>query len=28
MEARQIENEKTGRSPLLVYPEGATTNNK
>lgn len=23
-----MENEKTGRSPLLVYPEGATTNNK
>jgi|LauGreDrversion4_2_1035121.scaffolds.fasta_scaffold3961938_1 lysophosphatidylcholine acyltransferase/lyso-PAF acetyltransferase len=28
MENRQLENEKTGRSPLLVYPEGATTNNK
>ena len=27
MEARQLENEKTGRSPLLVYPEGATSNN-
>ncbi len=25
---RQAENERTGRAPLLVYPEGATTNNR
>mmetsp|Transcript_5650 Transcript_5650/g.8936 ORF Transcript_5650/g.8936 Transcript_5650/m.8936 type:complete len:139 (+) Transcript_5650:392-808(+) len=28
IENRQRENEETGRSPILIFPEGATTNNK
>jgi len=28
IEARQAENEATGRSPILIFPEGATTNNE
>jgi len=28
IEARQLENEQTGRPPLLIFPEGATTNNE
>jgi len=28
IEKRQAENEKGDRSPILIFPEGATTNNK
>jgi 1-acyl-sn-glycerol-3-phosphate acyltransferase len=28
IEDRQEENEKTGRRPILIFPEGATTNNE
>jgi len=28
IEARQVESEKSGKAPLLIYPEGATTNNE
>ena len=28
IENRQQENERTGRSPVLIFPEGATTNNE
>ena len=28
IESRQAENEKYGRSPLVIFPEGATTNNE
>lgn len=28
IEDRQKENETTGRSSILIYPEGATTNNE
>lgn len=28
IEDRQKENELTGRSSILIYPEGATTNNR
>jgi len=28
IEERQRENEETGRPPILIFPEGSTTNNK
>ena len=27
IEDRQVENEKKGRAPIVIFPEGATTNN-
>lgn len=28
IEQRQKENQETGRTPIVIFPEGATTNNK
>jgi 1-acyl-sn-glycerol-3-phosphate acyltransferase len=28
IETRQKENDDTGRTPIVIFPEGATTNNK
>lgn len=28
IEERQKENEEKGRAPIIIFPEGATTNNK